>query len=272
MRLGCGQVGCGQVGAVALDALEDSDVLAIVASVEAALGSAITTTQKDGIRTFITGEKAAGRWASLKYLSLPVWANASANAIDWISRDAGTWTGTLTHAAGYVQSDSTSGYLTTGKNFVGLGVLTTSLTLGVLIKQADAGNFSPLINGVGTGLTDWAPSLGVIFDITNATGGRLSVPAMNKITGILTGRVVGTTQTLRTRKTAGIESENSRTVGSLDSYTTDEITCLGASGGEKSGHQVGAFFVGMGLSDADDAALTLNLKTLWETLTGLTLP
>ena len=41
---------------------------------------------------------------------------------------------------------------------------------------------------------------------------------------------------------------------------------------EHSNAQIGASFMSLGLSIAYADAFTLNLKTLWETCTGLTLP
>ena len=61
-----------------------------------------------------------------------------------------------------------------------------------------------------------------------------------------------------------------------DAITTQNIYGLAINSfGSASGYtdsEIGALYVGLGLSDGNVSSFTLALKNLWETATGLTLP
>jgi hypothetical protein len=244
----------------------------------AAAGVFPTTRQRLAVNTFILGEKAAGRFTKLKRLYLPVWASASANAIDLITRTSGTWVGSVNHEAGYVQGDGSTGYLNTGLSPSAGFLSTTSATIGAL--RTTATGTGTLIGSMGPALTLPLRSTEAggshYFDLTNFVGGRLINANLDSIPGIITCRAIGTTLITRCRDSTGIVASASATPGTLDSINNVAIYVLGENNAgtlaNPCSDRVGAAFIATGMSDADDGNFTLNLKTLWESLTGQQLP
>jgi hypothetical protein len=76
-------------------------------------GATVSATQKKAINTFVKTGKSDGWYSSIKRMYLPIWASAAPNAIDMIGRTSGTFNGTVTHGAGYVQGDGSTGYFNT---------------------------------------------------------------------------------------------------------------------------------------------------------------
>jgi hypothetical protein len=244
----------------------------------AAAGVFATTRQRLAVNTFILGEKAAGRWTAIKRLYLPVWASAMGNAIDLITRTSGTWVGSVNHAAGYVQGDGSTGYLNTGLSPSAAGMTATSAMIGAL--RTTATGTGTLIGSMGPAVTLPVRSTEAggshYFDFTNFVGGRLVNANLDAVPGILTCRAFGTALTTRARDSTGIVSSATATAGALDAINTSAIFVLGENNdgalANPCADRVGAAFFGLGMSDSDDAAFSLNLRTLWETLTGQQLP
>jgi hypothetical protein len=171
---------------------------AYIERVETALGSSITETQKTAIGAFIEAEQVDGRWGAHRRLYLPIWANAAANAICLKSLTSGTFAGTITHGAGYVQSDGSTGYFNFGTDPSSLGL--------------SAGNSSACV-------------------LTCPATGNVPTTAINAMAAVVNG-----------------------TRGSF------------------SNARYGAWMAGLAMTQPNTDAFTGNLKTLWETCTGRTLP
>ena len=256
----------------------DPDAQAIISAVGTASGVSVTTAQKKVIQAFVRAEKVANRWTKLKRFYLPIWSNAAANAVDWVTRTSGTWVGSVNHEAGYVQGDGSTGYLNTGLSPSAGFLSTTSATIGAL--RTTATGTGTLIGSMGPALTLPLRSTEAggshYFDFTNFVGGRLINANLDSIPGIITCRAIGTTLITRCRDSTGIVASASATSGTLDSINTVAIYVLGENNAgtlaNPCSDRVGAAFFGTGMTDTDDAAFTLNLKTLWETLTGQQLP
>ena len=80
----------------------------------------------------------------------------------------------------------------------------------------------------------------------------------------------------RVRRTAAVQAVGSNTISDTTTPSTSSMAVMARNDqsgvSEHSNARIGASFMGLGLSVADADAFTLNLKTLWETCTGLTLP
>jgi hypothetical protein len=187
---------------------------AYIERVETALGSSITETQKTAIGAFIEAEQVDGRWGAHRRLYLPIWANAAANAICLKSLTSGTFAGTITHGAGYVQSDGSTGYFNFGTDPSSLGLSAGNSSACVLI--------------------------------------------------------------LRTRKNSGASALASLTCPATGNVPTTAINAMAAvvngTRGSFSNARYGAWMAGLAMTQPNTDAFTGNLKTLWETCTGRTLP
>jgi hypothetical protein len=243
---------------------------AYVAALTAA-GATVTAPQQAAISTFMSGEIAAGRWDGIKRLYFPVWGLAAANAICMKSLATGTWTGgTVTHAAGYVQSTRTGGYMNTNTNFPALGITKDSFHFAVVYKTSpfggdnyidvsfgssntffgvEDGNVSPILGGVQQLYADYAPLK--VFSL----GGNAS------------------SQYLKNRNPEGVTNLLAQSEVISNAFDASNIYFLRFNGHDKSSEsQTGLLSLGTTLTTEQDTAYTLALKTLWETVTGLTLP
>jgi hypothetical protein len=249
-----------------------------------ATGVTVTQTQKNAINAFVESEKAASRWTLHKRFYFPIWANASANAICMKSLTSGTFVGGVTHATGYIQGDGTTGYLDPGSagNLRTLGLSGSSLTYMVGISQqgallsviqgafdGNALNRCQLTNEIATSQNIFACPL-LSTNCINAASPR---------DGILVGSVTSTTaRYLHRRKTAGITAATNNVdsggvnVPNFQPYIMaryNQITGL------PSLHYDGRIFAssyGLSMTQAQAEDYSLNVKSLYETCTGLTLP
>jgi hypothetical protein len=261
--------------------LTDTDAVDYVSAVETSLSATLDTGDKEAINDFILAEKDAGRWASIKRLWLPVWGNASANAIDLKEGAAGAFTGGVTHAAGYVQGNGTTGYFNTNISPSALGLTNASAFLGVLVSQAGSGSANQGFIGVypaGTGeLIFYGLSTESRFEcMSNATTVVTATLPRASQSGILTASRFGGNSTIRRRTAAGAASIANTTLANNGNVPTSNLFAMAGnnfgSPAMFSDARFGAFVIGSGLSVADTDAMSANLRKLWETLTGQTLP
>jgi len=125
----------------------DPDARLYIAAVEAVLPSNNIATAlpnasnpKRIISDFIKAEKAASRWTLHKRIYLPIYANAAASAVDIVSQTSGEFTlSGVTHAAGYVQGDGTSGYFDFD-SFGGLGARSIEILKNIIKEVSDGNN------------------------------------------------------------------------------------------------------------------------------------
>jgi hypothetical protein len=259
---------------------------AYISAVETALGSSITSTQKAALNAFVLAEQAAARWTSHKRLYLPIWANAAANAICLKSLTSGTFAGTVTHGAGYVQSDGSTGYFDFGISPPAMGLTTASANITVLIKQASVqsgtrAHMSVSNDGANTTYFGFSSSGGAHFrytncNITNSNGYVEHLTTLANQVGIWTGGRDGGIRYIQRRQLAGLTDLAAQTEPDTGSMPPLALIAMAFNyNGTPTAHcsaQYGAWTASSGLSQADNAAFTGNLKTLWETCTGLSLP
>jgi hypothetical protein len=254
----------------------DSDALAYIDAVKAA-GATVSGTQVRQIDSFYKTAKLS-YYTSIKRLYLPIWGVAAANAIDMIGLTSGTFSGGVTHGAGFVQGNGSTGYFSLETTYSGLGLTDTDCMQFAGLK-ADTGASTMCLIGV-------APDVGHCFDIQTQGGSgsritaarglanfSLATPAGDHL-GIFVsiGNTGGGTYKLARRSSSGI-TQYSDTVafGSLPTETIHAMK-LGAPDLFYHTGEVILYGVGTALSDANTAAFSLALKNLWEGTTGLTLP
>ena len=269
----------------------DPDARLYIAAVEAVLpGNNIATALPNAVNPkriisdFIKAEKTASRWSLHKRIYLPIYNNVAASAVDMVSRTNGTFIGTVTHAAGYVQGDGTSGYFNTNNTPSFLNLTLSSGLLFALIKTVDSRTDTRSFLGA---TDDAAGSVGVNFgkrvgSLLNLDYGGISARvtgslADNLQNGILTATRHGGISSIRKRSFSGVSSivattiANSGQIPSVRPFFFMGNNYVGSLLSPTNA-QMGAFGIGLGLNTLDTDAFTTNLKTLWESLTGLTLP
>ncbi len=251
-------------------ALLDPDAAAYIAAVETALGSSITETQKSAIGVFAKAEKTASRWTSIKRLYLPIWGNAAANAVCLKSLASGTFVGGVTHGAGYVQGNGSTGYFDFNATIADIGATLNNHTLFALRRTSDnrSGSRQTVVTSGGKSkITEYNGS-----NVYRLGGATESYSGGAGVVGILVAsRTTSTEQRLTIRKNSGLSQFSSSLASSV--LLSGDGHYYGATPGfDYSNAQIGVAGCGLGLTAAQCDAFSLNLKTLWETCTGLTLP
>ncbi|MEI7910834.1 MAG: hypothetical protein WCK77_14450, partial [Verrucomicrobiota bacterium] len=263
-----------------ISAALDTDAEAYISAVAAAKGTAVNSTQQAAINAFVLAEKAASRWTAHKRLWLPIWNNAGANSIDMVTR--GTWTayGSVTAAAGYVTPDGSSGYANLGVSAAALGLDNASGGMSVLAYVAASGAAAQTWMGAymsGTGCMRLHSSSSVAgFEcMANATGYGVTLARSNQV-GILSAMRFSGSHVLRQRRAAGVTALGANAQAADGTAAAGNLFAMaynnfGSASGWCNGSS-GFFGVHSGLSTADTDAYSDNLKTMWETCSGLTLP
>jgi len=237
-----------------------------------AAGATVTAPKQAAISSFMSAEIAAGRWDGIKRLYFPVWGLAAANAICMKSLATGTWTGgAVTHAAGYVQSSFSGGYMDTNTTFGSIGITKDSYHFAVVYKTSPFG---------GDNYND--RSFGVTNTYTSFNDGEPEIVLANTYLSVLVNTpysilsIFGNSSSGTAKNRISISAVQERgTSGALGvgGFTDQNVWFLKSNGySPASSAQTAAFSMGLNMSEANDLAYTLALKTLWETVTGLTLP
>ena len=265
----------------------DPDAKAYVNAV-IATGISVTSTQRNAINDFIKAEKDASRYASIKRLYLPIWGTAAANAIDMVTRASGTFVNSPTHGAGFVQGNGSTSYFNFGVTPSALGLTTGDAGFYALIKQAGSVTGSRTYIGAADNPTNsiscWlaiaasGTLLSGNFGDTANPSAVITSPATHPTTsGIIAAFKKSGVATLHKRLASGntvLATETESAAGTMPSARTLYAMASNYNGSPAalSDAQFGAFGASMGLDSASVVAFTANLKTLWETCTGLTLP
>ena len=264
----------------------DPDARLYIAAVETALGTPITTAlpsatsnPKRILSDFIKAEKAASRWTLHKRIYLPIYNNSAASSIDLISRASGSFQNTWTHAAGYVQGDGISGHFRTG--FIPSSGLVNpqNASIGWLaINAATTGTRSHLGSQVSTSqsLTSICVSGTTLrYDCGDNGMSSVTLSVANQI-GIVIATSFGGRVRQEQRRNSGFATLSDSPL--FASGTLPNIEMYGAArnltgtAALQSDARYGAWFANTGMSAANSVDFTLNLKTLYERLTGLSLP
>jgi hypothetical protein len=255
----------------------DPDAKAYIAAVETA-GATVSGGQKKAIDTFVKTGKSDGWYSSIKRMYLPIWASAAPNAIDMIALGSGTFNGTVTHGAGFVQGDGTTGWFDSGVTPGTLGLSPSTAYLCALAKtemiaSRAIGSRNSISQDMNLGRVSASLGCGIMTN-TNSAG---QIQAVATCSGILSGSRVGGTRFVARRVTSG--RSNLASVTDADFGTTPTVN-IGLMAGNVvttgatsfTNNEFGAFAIGTGLTDTQDSNFTLALKNLWETATGSVLP
>ena len=264
----------------------DADVTAYITAVETALGTTIEAAlpyainPKHKIYNFVTAEKAASRWALHKRIYLPIYNNAAASAIDMVSRTNGTFQGVgVTHAAGYVQGDGTSGSFLLNANLPTMGVGHTNISAGGLCYIAPSSNNSTLFSAF-----DSVSQVVDVFHSSSVTlvsrvgvlavGGEATITTTNFAghRGVILSSYNGSSRFLKIRRSSGIitGTGSSTAVGATPTATPRFMADSRNSNWSNAGY--GAFYISSAMTSSDADGFITAIETLWESLTGLTLP
>ena len=258
----------------------DADAAAYVAAVVAA-GGTVSGAQATAINDFYVSAKADSYYTSLKRLYLPIWGVAAANAIDMIGLTSGTFVGGVTHAAGYVQGNGSTGYFSLGVTGIAAGLTNASGLICALVKQAPSGvGFAAMISSQTT------PSDRTQLYVSgNSSGnavetgqgvGTFAAHVGTRATNLgiyVSTRESTTSLKLYSRKTSGFTLHDTEVFdNSSGSACANTLTAMASSGTSIfSDAQFGALGIGLGINLTHTTSFTLALKNLWETTTGLTL-
>ena len=269
--LGLG-VGIGIGGGSRLDA----DAQAYIAAIEAD-GVTVTVEQKAAISTFVVSGKDAGWYSELKRLYLPIWAAAAPNARCLVSGTSGTFVGGVTHSAGYVTGNGTTGYFRTDAKIPAVASIEDVL-VGTL---NNTGHQAANKVGIGSGASGGS-SIRLASE-NSATKPRAIVLGVN-VAGSSTGtdginiaaREGGTTY-LGQKLGAGSYGELSSTASLTSALDDHFVTVMGTAtldtgAGALSTSQIGGAVIATGMDATQRGEFVTAWEALWETTTGLTLP
>ena len=262
----------------------DADARLYIAAVETALGTPIATALPNAVNPkriisdFIKAEKAASMWSMHRWLNLTIFNNSAASSIDMVAGNVGQFAlSGVNHAAGYVQGDGTSGYFDTLINWNTFATVDNA-TIGTINLT---GNGSPNMTSIGvgataaTGISVSSQNAGVIP--TTAWAGAGIVRGAIGTSGIqMASRSGGVTRMIR-RSASGI-TEDTNPGALTGSVVNAPITMMvrrtaaGTNFTQYSNAQIGGGIISLGMSSTQLADYSLNLKNLYESLTGLSLP
>ena len=251
-----------------------------IGAVEAS-GSTVSGTQKNSIGAFFKSGKKDGWLSSMRRIYLPIWGLAAPNAVDMLGNTSGTFSGTVTHAAGYVQGDGANGYFNSGtSSTTGFGWTAGSAFLGFLCTQAETRNDLRHFCGYTTGgaartcinqnASDLEGSHPTIVAPATASGATLE-------TGIICLNANSTSfRELRRRTSVSASRIVSNSTADTTSPLANNIFFMArnalGSPASFTNARMGAFYGGLGMTSERCDLFSGSLKTLWETCTGSTLP
>jgi hypothetical protein len=256
----------------------DPDAKGYIDAVVAA-GGTVSGTQKNAINTFVKTGKSDGWYSSLKRMYLPIWGVAAPNAIDMIGLTSGTFVGTVTHSAGYAQSNGTTGYFRTGTTFPAEGLsvsdgymfglhYTANTTATAVVLGAGNINTAYYFLTLTLATARWCSSASGIGLITNRTG----IFSFSRKSGV---------RTFWRRATSGRSVLGTATNADAGTIPVSPVFAMANNGTDTAATftptfyddgQKGAYGFGLGMTDVQDSAFTAALKTLWEGTTNLILP
>ena len=241
-------------------------------------GATISTTQRNAFSAFFRAGKRDGWFTQIGRLYLPIWGVAAPNAVDLITSTSGTFTGTgtVTHGAGFVQGNGSTGRFLMNASPQGVGMVAGSSSTFALVKAAQNG-FNSLI--VSTPSSSKGNGFNYGTNTTQYFAGRTNgFNTTGTFAGILIeSEIAINSRYFRRRATAGVTSLAVSTESFSGNYAAfNQSVMAGQSvSGSFYGYstaELGAYGIGIALTTTQADAFTLALKTLWETCTGLTLP
>jgi hypothetical protein len=257
----------------------DPDAQAYIDDIVAA-GATVSGAQKESISTFYETGKDEGWYDQLKRLYLPVWGVAAANAIDLITTNSGTFSGTVTHATGYIQGNGTTGRFAMDESPATLGITSGDASISCLIYSPQSSGAFNVPVGV-TQSTKKSLRISILYSsspmtVGGSAGADINSTAQDGLGIYIMSETASNSRFFRKRKTAAVTSLGTSTSSSTDPYPTVVANIMAANNGGSlasySTSQIGAAHIGLAMTTVQADAFTLALKTMWEACSGLTLP
>lgn len=254
----------------------DPSAKAYITSVTAA-GATVSATQKNEINKFYKAAKSTGYYTSLKRLYFPIWGVAAANAIDMISLTSGMFVGGVTHAAGYIQSNGTTGYFTANGKMNQIWSNSNSISFGVLAKTRNTTQFKAYVGTAG-GYPDNYALLGTNSPPSAYEAYLIGIPtALGVVTSGGQGALVsldwdGTTRRLIERYAGTNTTRSTNTIANAAGLTAVDVYFNNGVFGQIGNFQMGAGWCADSLGVTNSGLFFAHLQTLWQNTTGLTLP
>lgn len=185
----------------------DADADAIIAALTTAGATPDETAEYD----LVTDLKSDGIWTSIAFLGMPIFGIAAANAINFKSPgSSGTFVGSVTHSAGYVQGASASGYFKLADDAT--GVLTQGDGSMWFYSESSKTTTNEQDAGWANQHTIFFYSTGsAYFDYPVATRATFSGMTSGDRNGVLIGSRHSGTTYLRRRKSGGVDQTASTT-------------------------------------------------------------
>jgi len=263
----------------------DPDARSYISEVETALGTSIetalpsATNPKRIISDFIKAEKAASRWSLHKRIFLPIYNNASASSVDMVSATSGTFLNTVTHASGYVFGDASTAYFNSGVSLPSVGASNASASMWQIIPLAQDG--TTRADGVNGGGADRASLVRNSSNYNqwlcpaNVTFASINISETSA--GIQIGSSTSTSNRFVKFRKSGAFATNVNTESNTTALPTGNIFFLARNNNGTGliaphSERRGGYGFGLGLTEAQAEGYAANLETLYEGLTGITLP
>ena len=260
----------------------DADAAAYLALLSAQ-GVAVTGAQSSAIDAFFVTGKDEGWYSDLKRMFLPIWAAAAPNAICMVSGTSGTFSGSVTHGAGFVTGDGSSSYFNVGATPSALGIATGD---ALIMRGIHIDTPTNTFNACGVAVTSTTYSLALAtggstiagttyFRQPKSAGQVLITGQGTEYRGIYLGSCTATDDRFLHRRRSGGVTVVASTVSDTQAIF-DQVPLFLARNlnGTSSNHTDGSEFawaLGTGMTQAQAGDFTAALETMWETCTGLTL-
>jgi hypothetical protein len=196
---------------------------------------------------------------------------------------SGTFVGGVTHTAGYVTTDGTTGYFSFDSAPASLGLTTSSGSIYCLVTATAAINGANTLMAVQDSSNSsrlWLTSGGSnIRSVRVFAASGNSYAETDSRSVIVATRTTTTTNSAYKRTSSGFTTTLNEVTATSPAVGTVQTMAVMASNinGSVSSFSAatarfGAYGIGLGLTAAQAESFSLALKNLWETSTGLTLP
>ena len=255
----------------------DPDAATYIALIEGD-GVSLSGAQKSAIDAFYVTGKSDGWYSKLKRFYLPVWNAAAPSARCLVSGTSGTFSGTISHNAGFVTGNGVNTHFDSGATPSAMGIVTGDALLLRGIHLDD----DSVHDACGVAQTSSAQSLAMLnFQSggqtyfrhpSNTTGVTLS--GQGSYRGIYIGSTTATNSRFILKRTTSGTTVATNTSNDTTAIYNHNPHFLARRLSTISNRTKGSEFawgLGNGLTQAQAEDCSLAIKTLWETVTGLTL-
>jgi len=241
-------------------------------------GVRLSIAQTAAIDTFYITGKAEGWYSKLKRFYFPVWNAAAPSARCLVSGTSGTFSGSISHNSGFVTGNGVNTHFDSGATPSSMGIVTGDALLLRGIHLDD----DSVHDACGVAQTSSAQSLAMLNfqgggqtyfrQPSNTTGVTLS--GQGSYRGIYIGSTTATNSRFLLKRTTSGTTVATNTSNDTTAIYNQNPHFLARRLPTISNRTKGSEFawgLGNGLTQAQAEDCSLAIKTLWETVTGLTL-